>query len=111
MVIHIKSAEVDAMYLKFLFTTAYETGNSAGIFIPNGYHLMHGVESYKQLLCHQNSYLKDIGVLAVEGITQAALTQSITVEGEKTMLMSYLMTSKLGLKTIKETNHTEEHKK
>eukprot|EP00957_Ditylum_brightwellii_P205207 15342846-Ditylum_brightwellii.AAC.1 len=47
MVIQIESAEVDAMYLKLLFTTAYETGDSAGIFIPNGYHLTHGVESYK----------------------------------------------------------------
>eukprot|EP00957_Ditylum_brightwellii_P025356 1917709-Ditylum_brightwellii.AAC.1 len=59
--IHIKSAEVGAMYLKLLFATAYETGNSAGIFIPNRYHLTHGIESYKQLLHRQNAYLKDIG--------------------------------------------------
>jgi hypothetical protein len=110
-VIHIESAEMDAMYLKLLFATGYETGDSAGIFIPNGYQLMHGVESYKQLLRHQNAYLKDIGVLAVEGITQAALTQCITVEGEETTQMSYLMTSKLGLESIEETNHMEERGK
>eukprot|EP00957_Ditylum_brightwellii_P085098 6470016-Ditylum_brightwellii.AAC.1 len=93
MVIHIKSVEVDTMYLKLLSATAYKTGDSAGIFIPNGYHLTHGVESYKQLLRRQNTYLKDIGVVAVEGIIHAALTQRIMVEGEETTLMSYLMTS------------------
>eukprot|EP00957_Ditylum_brightwellii_P002006 154668-Ditylum_brightwellii.AAC.1 len=72
---------------------------------------MHGIESYKQLLHRQNAYLKNIGVLAVEGVTQAALTQSITVEGEETTLMSYLMTSEQGLESIKETNHTEEQGK
>eukprot|EP00957_Ditylum_brightwellii_P157042 11952130-Ditylum_brightwellii.AAC.1 len=111
MVIHIESTEVDSMYLKLLFATAYETGDSSGIFIPNGYHFTHGVESYKQLLCCHNAYLKDIGVLAVEGITQAALTQQITVNREETTLMSYLMTSKLSLESIKETNHTEERGK
>eukprot|EP00957_Ditylum_brightwellii_P104907 7995822-Ditylum_brightwellii.AAC.1 len=111
MVIHIKSMEVDAMYLKLLFATAYETGDLAGIFIPNGYHLTHGVESNKQLLRHQNAYLKDIGVIGVEGITQVALTQCITVKGEETTLMSYLMTSELGLESIEETNHMEEHGK
>eukprot|EP00957_Ditylum_brightwellii_P067962 5159735-Ditylum_brightwellii.AAC.1 len=54
-VIHIESAEVDAMYLKLLFATAYETGNSAGIFIPNRYHLTYGSESYTQLLHLQNA--------------------------------------------------------
>eukprot|EP00957_Ditylum_brightwellii_P140886 10731908-Ditylum_brightwellii.AAC.1 len=108
MVIHIESVEVDDMYLKLLFATAYETGNLTGNFIPNGYHLTRGVESYKQFLCHQNVYLKAIRVLAVEGITQVALTQRITVEGEEMMLMSYLMTSELCLESIEETNHTEE---
>eukprot|EP00957_Ditylum_brightwellii_P192129 14625478-Ditylum_brightwellii.AAC.2 len=53
-------------------------------------------------------YLNDIGVIVVKGIMQTAITQNITVGGEETMLMSYLMTSKLGLESIEETNHTEE---
>eukprot|EP00957_Ditylum_brightwellii_P181123 13797275-Ditylum_brightwellii.AAC.1 len=83
-VIHIDCAEADAMYLKILFLKAYKK------------------------MSRWNTYLNDIGVIAVESITKAALIQSITVEGRETTLMSYLMTSNLGLESIKQTNYTDE---
>eukprot|EP00957_Ditylum_brightwellii_P134935 10287975-Ditylum_brightwellii.AAC.1 len=104
-VVHIDCAEAGAMYLKVLLADAYENGEQYGIFIPDGYHLTHGVDCYKQLLQRQNGYLNDIGVIAVEGITPEALVQDIIVEGEDTTLMTHLLTNNLGLKSIEETNH------
>eukprot|EP00957_Ditylum_brightwellii_P031836 2413740-Ditylum_brightwellii.AAC.1 len=51
------------------------------------------------------------GVIIVEDITKAALTQEITVDGEETTLMTYLLTSNLGLESVEETNHTVDHGK
>eukprot|EP00957_Ditylum_brightwellii_P126072 9610854-Ditylum_brightwellii.AAC.2 len=80
--VHIECAEADTMYLKVLLAKAYENEEHYGIFNSNKYHLTHGVDSYKQLLQRQNSYLKDIDVIAVEEITSEALVQDIIVERE-----------------------------
>eukprot|EP00957_Ditylum_brightwellii_P165570 12604754-Ditylum_brightwellii.AAC.1 len=61
MVIHIERAEVDAMYLKVLFATAYETGNSAGIFIPADITSHMGKRAINSSYATKNAYLKDIG--------------------------------------------------
>ena len=51
--------------------------------MPNGFHLLHGVDSYKQLLRQNNEYLASVGALAVEGITEEAMAYEFTIGGEK----------------------------
>eukprot|EP00957_Ditylum_brightwellii_P211401 15366132-Ditylum_brightwellii.AAC.2 len=110
-VLHIECAEEDALYMKVLLVHVYENDSHFGKFIPNGCHLTHRAENYKNLLHLQNTYLNNISVVSVTGITEEALVQDNTVETEETMLMQCLLSGNFGIESIEETNHTEEYGK
>eukprot|EP00957_Ditylum_brightwellii_P171693 13070824-Ditylum_brightwellii.AAC.2 len=100
-VLHIECAEEDALYLKVLLVHVYENDSHFGKFIPNGHHLTHRVESYKNLLHLQNTYFNNIGVVSVEGVTEEALVQDVTVETEEMMLMQYLLSGNFGIHLLR----------
>eukprot|EP00957_Ditylum_brightwellii_P136129 10381614-Ditylum_brightwellii.AAC.1 len=81
---------------------------ATGIFVPNGYHLSQGLERYKNLLCHQNTYLNNIGVVSAEVITDDALVQEVHIYGENMPYMQYLLKGNLGIESVESTNYTKE---
>eukprot|EP00957_Ditylum_brightwellii_P157018 11949957-Ditylum_brightwellii.AAC.1 len=108
LVIHIECAEKDPLYFKLLLVKTYANKYAYGIFVSNGYHLTHGVEFFKQILRCQNSYLKDITALAIEGITENAMSQELDIAGKQITLMEQILTSANGVESVEETNRTKE---
>eukprot|EP00957_Ditylum_brightwellii_P057814 4384377-Ditylum_brightwellii.AAC.1 len=79
-------AQKDALCTKLLLIETYANQDAYGIFVPNRYHLTHGIESYKQLLRGHNEYLTSVGIVVVEGIAEATMTHEIELKDKKTIL-------------------------
>eukprot|EP00957_Ditylum_brightwellii_P023952 1806358-Ditylum_brightwellii.AAC.1 len=101
-------AQKDVLYMKLLLVETYANQDAYSICVPNGYHLTHSIKSYKQLLRGHNEYLISVGVVAVEGITEAAMTHEIELKGKKTTLITHILMSGIGVNSVEETNHTNE---
>eukprot|EP00957_Ditylum_brightwellii_P114322 8716743-Ditylum_brightwellii.AAC.1 len=111
LIINMECAQKDALYMKLLLVETNANQDAYGIFVPKGHHLTQGIESYKQLLRGHNEYLTSVGVVAVEGINEAAMTHDIELKGKKITLMSSILTSSIGVDSVEETNHTNESEK
>eukprot|EP00957_Ditylum_brightwellii_P124767 9510328-Ditylum_brightwellii.AAC.1 len=77
-----------------------------GTFVSTGIHPTAGPEVYKALLHQQNTYLNNILVLPVEGISQDAIWQDIEIEEQLTTLGNYIL-SHNSIEAIERTNKTD----
>eukprot|EP00957_Ditylum_brightwellii_P122561 9346343-Ditylum_brightwellii.AAC.1 len=84
-------AQKDAFYLKLLLVETYANQDTYNNLVPN-----------------KISLDSHVGVVAVEGIAEAAMIHKIELKGKKTTLMSHILMSDIGVDSVEETNHTAE---
>eukprot|EP00957_Ditylum_brightwellii_P118428 9032422-Ditylum_brightwellii.AAC.1 len=98
----------NAQYLKTLMNFGYENKFIQHvIFVHTGIHLTTSLATYKGLLRKQNEIVKSLLVLPIEGMSENAIMQDITIEGMVTTVGEYIMAYN-GIKGLKRTRKMEE---
>eukprot|EP00957_Ditylum_brightwellii_P170483 12976705-Ditylum_brightwellii.AAC.1 len=79
-----------------LLTYEYETGQiTVREFVPTGIHLSADVNTYKRILRDQNIFINSVATVVIHGLTEEAVKQKITYQGQLYHLRRIFLNSDL----------------